>query len=397
MSRQNKPIYRLHRNDPPRTRGFPGGFRDTAYARLSRHLGEEYIEDNQIRILPATARSFFEEQLQPFVWKGALEVIFAGTRDEESPLALLQKHESTLVRDIFSYISNQWAEHVKLTLPASLVGRTSDDSLMKFQTGRSRENRNCFNRTLLAKYSGKSNGFENGFVSFAKCGRVEFPEPANRNVNMMPFIFGDIKSLPDDLQCYFPLIEQCPYMADERGKVGYLTVHESYIDVGQTQRREGLHIESPGFFNDDPNAASFTPGVEHPWGMGVFFGPDRYEGGIFMASSVADTSEVWDALVDNRVPGIVDKHGGCEHLRALCGPGTKLEAGELIWMTDCTPHEALPQNESGLRQFFRVVTPYVSHWYADHSTANPKVPLLDHVRVMKGSKFKNARLGEQEG
>jgi hypothetical protein len=260
-----------------------------------------------------------------------------------------------------------------------------------------------------------------GFVAFSKCGVVEFPEPAERNVNMMPFIFGNKSSLPDDLQCYHELIEQCPYMRDEIGKVGYLTVHESYVDVGKAQRREGLHIESPGVFCDDePNAAAFSPGVEHPWGQGVFLGPDRYEGGIYMASSVSNTSEVWDALVDKNVSGIVDKHGGCEHLRKLIGPGTKLQAGELIWMTDRTPHEAIPQQhrpaplpfsslrafcargpmtcaplirrvipqqESGHRQFFRVVAPYVSHWYADHSTPNPKVPLPDHVTVIKGNKF----------
>ena len=106
-----------------------------------------------------------------------------------------------------------------------------------------------------------------------------------------------------------------------------------------------------------------------------------------MASSVSGTSQVWDALVDKSAPGIVDKHGGCEDLRPLFGTGSKLEAGELIWMTDCTPHEALPQTESGFRQFFRVVTPYVSHWYADHSTANPKVALPSNVKVIHGNKF----------
>ena len=123
----------------------------------------------------------------------------------------------------------------------------------------------------------------------------------------------------------------------------------------------------------------------------MFRGHDRFDGGIFMASSVTDTSEVWDALVDSRVPGIVNRWGGCEHIRPLVGEGTKLEAGELIWMTDCTPHEALPQAHSGHRQFFRVVTPAVSHWFADHSTENPKVPLPSNVTVVQGDKFTNSR------
>ena len=66
-----------------------------------------------------------------------------------------------------------------------------------------------------------------------------------------------------------------------------------------------------------------------------------------------------------------------------------MDAGELIWMTDMTAHEALPQKESGFRQFFRVVTPSVSHWFADHSTKNPKVPLPSNVKVVHGNKFES--------
>ncbi len=227
-----------------------------------------------------------------------------------------------------------------------------------------------------------SDSFENGYVSYSRCGQVQFPEPSDRNVNMMPFIFGDKESLPDNLQCYFPLIEQCPYMADEVGKVGFITVHESYVVAVESQRRSGLHIEAPG-----KAQLSFRPGLEHQWGIGRFYGPDRYDGGIFFASIVADTSMVWNALVDKNVPGIVDKHGSCEHLRGIIGEGTKLDAGELIWMTDCTPHEALIQTESGYRQFFRVITSSVSHWFAAHSTENPKVSLPSNIIVVRSDKF----------
>jgi hypothetical protein len=370
-------------------------YRETAYFRLeSAHAGsltdECAIAAQRINLLPTTAEMFYDNHLEPFCWGPTLKALLAGTRDKEdkSPLVLLRAHETTLVRHIYSYVSNQWARHVRLTIPAALVGRTNGaDTMLRFDHGR--DGQNFYRRELLRGVSATSySGVDNGFVSFSRCGFVlEFPEPAGRNVNMMPFRLGDKSSLPDDLQSYHELIEKCPYMEDEIGKVGYLTVHECYVDVGEAQRREGLHIESPGVFSDDPNASAFTPGVEHRWGMGVFFGPDRYEGGIYMASSVSNTSEVWDALVDKTVRGIVDKHGGCEHLRSMIGPGTKLQAGDLIWMTDCTPHEALPQEESGYRQFFRVVTPYVSHWYADHSTPNPRVSLPDHVTVVRGGKF----------
>jgi hypothetical protein len=338
--------------------------------------------------LPATAAELYKDKLEPFQWKGTIETVLAGTRDENSPLSALRQHEGTIVRDTCSYLGSQWAAHVKHTVPAYLVGSADTGGRMQFNHGRNGYE-NWPRRNLARSADTTSNGFDNGFVAYARVGRVVFPEPADRNVNMMPFVFGDKESLPDDLQCYFPLIERCQYMQEDSGKVGYLTVHESYIDVGEAQRREGLHIESPGVFSDDVGSPAFTPGIEHRWGMGMFWGPDKYEGGIYMASSLGGTSKVWDALVDSKVPGIVDRHGGCEHLRGLIGEGTTLEAGELIWMTDNTPHEALPQKESGFRQFFRVVTPSVSHWFADHSTANPKVPLPSTVKVVHGSKFEN--------
>jgi hypothetical protein len=108
---------------------------------------------------------------------------------------------------------------------------------------------------------------------------------------------------------------------------------------------------------------------------------------LIFASNVAGTSVVYDALVDKNMPGIVDKHGGCEYLRKFIGPGTKLEAGQLVWMTDRTPHEALVQLEGGYRQFFRVVTSNISHWFAQHSTPNPQVHLPEDVVVVNENKF----------
>ena len=54
-----------------------------------------------------------------------------------------------------------------------------------------------------------------------------------------------------------------------------------------------------------------------------------------MASTVADSCEVWNAEVRDPA-GCVGAFGDCEHLRELCGPGTRLEAGQLCWLTDRT-------------------------------------------------------------
>lgn len=122
----------------------------------------------------------------------------------------------------------------------------------------------------------------------------------------MPFILGDKESLPENLQCYYDCIWQCPVVKSEKGSICYLTVHESIVEAGVCQRHDGLHIE--------------TPGVEHYWGNGLYYSPDKYEGGIYFASNIANTSIMYNALIDKNVAGIVDEHGGCEHLLRFIGP-----------------------------------------------------------------------------
>jgi len=357
------------------------------------HNTRNEIKSRNIKLLPAKASDLNKSEFQSLGWSPEVREVFTGVYDDHGDdkkcvLSSLRGMEETVLRHIFSFYASEWAKHVTLTIPAGCVGDlghyydNSDCGITRFHEGRGWG----VDLESLDDIATRSTS-TNGYVSFVSCcPNIEFPPPADRNVNMMPFIFGDSSSLPDNLQCYHNLIECCPYLDEEIGKVGYLTVHESYIEADSAQRREGLHIETPGIFQGDDNAA-FTPGCEHHWGCGHFFKPDKLEGGIFMASTTENTSQVFDALVDKNAPNIVDRHGGCEHLRRFIGPGTKLAANELIWMTDCTPHEALPQKESGHRQFFRVVTSKVSHWFAQHSTPNPLVPLPESVIVVHDNKF----------
>ena len=66
-----------------------------------------------------------------------------------------------------------------------------------------------------------------------------------------------------------------------------------------------------------------------------------------------------------------------------------MEANDIYWLTDRTPHEALPMKESGYRQYVRIVTSDVSVWHEDHSTPNPNgvVPDPAVTKIIKGSKF----------
>jgi len=353
----------------------------------------------QVNRFPCLASELYPNE-ERYGWGPTLKTILEGTRDPGSSLGALQGLEPILVQNIFDFAARKFASRVTRTIPASCVGllRRRPHVVARFNESRGGSSRDMnggfYNREPMPELPRTSRQqrqlHQQGYVAFATCAqRVTFPDPADRNVNMLPFVFGDKSSLPLELQCYHDLIEACPYKyaGDETGKVGYLTVHEGFVKAGQAQRREGLHIEAPGGLED--GTAAFSPAVEHSWGQGVFFEPDRYEGGIYMASNIANTSQVWDALVDKNVSGIVDKHGGCEHLRPLFGPGTKLQANQLIWMTDCTPHEALEQETDGYRQFFRVVTSRISHWFAQHSTPNPLVPIPDNVIVVNDNKFES--------
>ena len=141
------------------------------------------------------------------------------------------------------------------------------------------------------------------------------------------------------------------------------------------------------------------------WGRGVYdeTGTNgHYCGGIFMASSVANSTRVWNASIDldsalpsSRSEGltssssssssssnlspravvgdgsVVGRLGDLEHLRGALGKGVTLDAGQLVWMTDRTPHESMPLKAGTYRQYFRLVTSEISVWYKEHNTPNP--------------------------
>lgn len=223
--------------------------------------------------------------------------------------------------------------------------------------------------------------------AFARLGKVRFPSPSDISINMMPFIIGDPNSIPEEYQQYLPLLETCDAYRSERGRIGYLTIQESLVRKGQSQRRPGLHTEAPGLV--------LLPGgegirvVSSHWGMGDFCGEyDNLKGGIYMASSLSQSCRVWNVQIDN--PGEVTGHlGDIEHFRELLEAGSTMDANELFWITDRTPHESLPVKEGMYRQYFRFVTSGVTVWFENHSTKNPlgirPDPRVTHV--ISGDKF----------
>eukprot|EP00906_Rhabdomonas_costata_P014513 RCo020866 len=211
------------------------------------------------------------------------------------------------------------------------------------------------------------------------------------NVNMMPFWLGKPRAtLPTWCHGYVKMIEKCTEFMEHRG-VGYLTIDEREVALGQAQRRPGLHVESSFFPLYPRGSARHVHAVSLPWGRG----PMRQswvKGGIFVCSTVDSSTAVWNCHVVDDQGSVVHPHGGLEHCRALLRgvPCKRLGAGELVWMTDRTPHESLRMPEGGRRQFFRLVVGRVGAWYAEHNTPNPTgyTPPPEYaVPVVEGNKF----------
>ena len=253
---------------------------------------------------------------------------------------------------------------------------------------------------LRARLAGKS-GYVHGTTAAAFCkADVGFPKPSGIKVNMMPFIYGiGPSALPEKLRHYWPLVEACEdhtagerfegndhasSLVDEKGKTFYLTIMETSAKEakGGPQRRGGMHTE--GFLAEHTFGALRTGramertgdaagkfGQDPSWQAWGFGNGADHSGGVYMVSNVTNSTCVWNIELPREVGGASRLGGDCEHLRDELGAGHYLEAGELIWMTDATPHESVPLLEGTARSYFRLVTAGVGVWWAKHSTPNP--------------------------
>jgi hypothetical protein len=166
---------------------------------------------------------------------------------------------------------------------------------------------------------------------------IEFPNlsvggDSPISVNMMPFdLFDPEHSLPDYLLGYVHIIKECrkyiksyvlfekqelENFSDIQHRIAYLTVDERPVSHrGASQRREGLHVESPGSMRPEEiiDKGHYTPdlGYYHRWGMGRSDG-EYLVGGIFIVSNMANSTAVWNSKVHDTFGDVICKHGGLE-------------------------------------------------------------------------------------
>ena len=315
--------------------------------------------------------------------------ILQGVYDEESPFSLLLGIQHILQR-IWKNVISFWRLRIKVCVPIEY------DSLAELPD------------VIVGNLS---------YLEFSY--KAKFPTPTDLNINMMPFVMGktfEKSFLPFNLKPYYDkLILPCLHSQDnEFEKIGYLTIHESYIDKDSSQRRPGVHTESPGIvyitsFNGNESTADDNKTVEHfvtkgegnskvepiyaHWGHG-WCSRNALNGGIYMASTVEDSCKVWKCRITQDCGDIIGTLGDLEKYREFLPDSERMKANRIYWLTDRTPHESLPLKKSTYRQFFRLVTSKVSVWFEDHSTKNPCgiVPDPKITKIVKGSKFENKAL-----
>ena len=296
-----------------------------------------------------------------------MDILLQGTIDESNPLSNLNNLVLNHISDI---IDDDYDKHID---QKSVASKTDINLILINITINRLLNTSFLNEDLYKKW------------------KFQFPEYTGINVNMMPFnIFRSKDTLPEYLHQYLPLINSCPiyphtykpngeYESYNPDKICYLTIHESIVKKGETQRRGGLHIERPGSITTKSRFVKTEKWGDNEysrlsWGMGTCTKDGFPIDGIYMATNTPKSCKIYDVLID-KPEEITDKHGGIDHIMKTkldkLRKSYYMEPNKLYWMTDRTPHESMPVEEDCKRQYFRLIVGKISVWYSQHNTANP--------------------------
>lgn len=208
-------------------------------------------------------------------------------------------------------------------------------------------------------------------MTFQSRGNIVFPEFTGARCYMMPFIQGRGDSLPEEFKAYADIIESSAFPGQE-GQIGLITIDESYVEAGKSQRGYGagsrtIHTEaclSNGRY-------TWGPEPKPTWNKASAVYLDR-DLRVLIANSIKDTCMVWDVNVEDTT------EDGDLSIRADEFPretGRLMGSGELMEIGIFTPHEPIAQKESGNRQFFRIVGQGV-HGREDNFTRNEHLERL---------------------
>lgn len=215
------------------------------------------------------------------------------------------------------------------------------------------------------------------FVStFKKLCSTEFPSFSKTRIMMMPVILGKMRTIPEGLSHYRPLIHSLFEAQDYEGEIGYLTIDEKVLEPGQTHRRSGIHVD--GIYKSSPGGW----GGGGSWGGG--FGHSSNEGTGFLTVSSHAQCKAWKQEFTGR-PG---DEGECEHLAEQCQEDCAelFNPGQVYWANPLCVHESLPAKQTVMRQFVRLSLPSSAPWFEGYTEnplgVKPSGPILPRRKFM---------------
>lgn len=203
-------------------------------------------------------------------------------------------------------------------------------------------------------------------------------------IEMMPFDFTDISTLPGFCSQYKPMIAACLNRVFEdpniRKKTGFLTIDERPTINNHLSRKNGfIQVGTTGLTRTDDEISLhynknglFTPAVLRQTKHSRLFRKEKFEGGFFMSVNTPESINIWTCQIDDFDDDMIRQNSNVERYRELLGrPSRCLAVGEVVWMTDATPYEQIPLKPGNRRQFFQLFIRDASVWRPERWTKNP--------------------------
>ena len=258
------------------------------------------------------------------------KVLLDGLYDQDSPLSQLRGCQH-IMRMIWNNITLFWEEMIEIPIVPHLTDDSDDLDDSDVDSDADSD---------VDSNIDSDAGFPPCcYLTPVSTDGCSFPPPSDININMMPFIVGETFAsckLPSSVQPYWPMIKACldpelerawhhlwpkDDIPSELGKVNYLTIQECWVEQGTSQRRPGLHVDSPGKVRlrgeekepGDKGRGSSQLYKRYHWGKGCAHsvplegegGDLSYvlRGGIYLSSSLQSSCRAWNCSVGHKAVG----------------------------------------------------------------------------------------------
>ncbi len=183
-----------------------------------------------------------------------------------------------------------------------------------------------------------------------KTNTINFPQFSGIRCLMMPYIQVDPDSIPREYSKGYEEILINNYI--EKGKIGFLTIDESFVKGGNAHRGmrakydRALHTEA-GIHPDKVCAWGGTG-----WGSSHRVTLNR-DVQILLANSIDESCAVWD---NTEIDTTLDGDIGHLSEKYPYSDAVLMRAGDVYKIGILTPHESLPVKQDTNRQFLRIVS-----------------------------------------